>query len=119
MLLLNPKEEKCWRTHQESGAKFLILPADSVVQNDMEARAKRAASDSGGDFFSQLARIVAAERVVDWQGVGTRSGVLPCTPENRVHMAAVHENSLMPWLVREVRDLANFIAEEETAAKNG
>lgn len=118
MLLLNPREAKSWRTHPESGASFLILPADSIAQNDIEARAKKAAAEQGGEFFGHLARIVAAERVDDWTGVGGPDGPLPCTPENRAQLARVHENTIMPWLVREVRDLGNFIAQEDAAAKN-
>lgn len=118
MLLLNPKEARSWRTHPESGARFLILPADSVAQNDIEARAKKAAAEQGGEFFGHLARIVAAERVENWEGVGGPEGALPCTPENRERLARVHENTLMPWLVREVRDLGNFIDKEDAAAKN-
>ena len=118
MLLLNPKEAAVWKTHEESGASFLILPADSEAQNDMEARAKKAQAENGGEFFSHLARIVAAERIQDWKGVGNSFGALPCTPEARESLARAHENTIMPWLIREVRSLGNFIAEEETAAKN-
>lgn len=118
MLLLNPTEAKLWRTHTESAARFLILPADSEAQNDMEARAKKSAAEHGGEYFSHLSRLIAVERIEDWDGVGGKDGVLPCTPENRERLARVHENTIMPWLIREVRDLANFIGEEEKAAKN-
>lgn len=118
MLLLNPKEAAVWKTHEESGASFLILPADSEAHNDIEARAKKDQAEKGGDFFGHLARLLAVERIQDWKNVGDKTGVLPCTPENRAHLARVHENTIMPWLATEVLNMANFIAEEETAAKN-
>lgn len=118
MLLLNPKEAKAWRTHPETGARFLIHPADSVAQNDMEARAKKSAAEQGGEFFGHLARLIAAERIEDWDAVGGSEGPLPCTPENRERLARVHENTIMPWLLREVRALDNFVTEEDAAAKN-
>lgn len=118
MLLLNPKEDAVWKTHEESGASFLIAPADSATQNDIEARAKKAHTEQGGEYFSHLARITATERIKDWKGVGSKAGALPCTPDNLASLARAHENTLMPWLIREVRNLAHFIADEETAAKN-
>lgn len=118
MLLLNPKEEAVWKTHEESGASFLILPADSATQNDIEARAKKAQTEKGGEYFGHLARIMAAERIQDWKGVGGGEGELPCTPENRERLARVHENTLMPWIIREVRNLGHFVDTERDAAKN-
>lgn len=118
MLLLNPKEETTWIEHPETGAAFLIAPADSAAQNDIEARAKKAQTEKGGEYFSHLARITATERIKDWKGVGNSFGALSCTPDNLASLARAHENTLMPWLIREVRNLAHFIAEEEAAAKN-
>lgn len=118
MLLLNPKEDTVWKTHEESGAAFLILPADSAAQNDIESRAKKAAADKGGEFFGHLARLMAAERIQDWKGVGDKSGTLPCTPENRESLAKAHENTIMPWLIREVRSLAHFVDQAREDAKN-
>lgn len=119
MLLLNPKEDAVWKTHEESGASFLIIPADSEAQNDIEARAKKAHAEKGGEYFSHLARLVADEHIKDWKGVGNKDGALSSTPENRTSLARAHENTIMPWLIREVRSLSNFITEEEAAAKKG
>lgn len=119
MLLLNPREESVWITHPDTGAAFQILPADSAAQNDIEARAKKAHADQGGEYFGHLARLIAAERIREWRGVGGGEGALPCTPESRERLARVHENTIMPWLIREVRSLSHFVDAERDAAKNG
>lgn len=117
MLLLNPKAESAWETHEETGAQFLLKPMDSEQENALEQRCVK--KDGVSLDLTEYRKLFLLEFVPDWKSVGDpKTGALPCTNENKALLARKHGNTIVAWLIRRARSLDHFKAEELAAAKN-
>lgn len=114
-LSLKPLHEAIWKTHEPSGAEFLIAPLPGVRDQEITDKATNFAGQIDMHTFGQA---VAPEIIKDWRGVGDASGALPCNPENLKTFVASHCLTIMPWAIRHARSLEHYRMQEIDAAKN-
>lgn len=115
-LSLRPLQPSTWKTHEPTGAEFLIAALPSVLDDQL---ADEVIAEKGKLDGLAFAHKVAPHVIKGWRHIGDAGAEAAATKENIEVFVDHHGNSIMPWIIRQARSLEHYMQKETTAAKNG
>lgn len=113
MLSIDETCPQVWIEHEETKTRYLIRP---IEPRDSQKLLRRSRDKAGGIDYVKHNGLTVDFAVVEWEGVGARGVVSPCTSENKIRFGE-RFGKIVGFISEKASDPALFM-DEEGDAKN-
>ena len=111
MLSIDETRPRVWIEHEETKTRYLIGP---IEPRDNQKLLKRARDKQGNIDFVRFNGLLVEHAVFEWDGVGARGVVAPCSAENKIKHGE-RFGKIANFISEKASDPALFLEEEEDA----